>query len=550
VKLWLLVVAGMSWLGDLASSALDGAQDLLGDAGIDLSCVENAKNRVCDVNGLAKESIEYCVNTLAKSNDMLSFAMEIKDTLDGFKDGMDASDLKTVKELIEGDKMKAAMGLAGEMDDIALTCIEKSLQMTTKMQEGYDGLPGFVKEGVDQVAGEEEDDRDMTVDVEPDISELTECINAVKELNLFTAMEAGMNAFRGLTSKAEVCMNLYEKIKGFAEAVTSITDAMMDLDVQAVISKVKDMCKCIRLTDVMRQFCEQVQRLITFIIDLFKEVSEKLSCLWAALDYAKDCLSDCGAAASAAKDMCVAAFEHGCSLIETCTSIKGQLESVTGMDASAVQAIKDLAGGDDVKRSIDLAQGMDDQILQCTEKVLSMIDTVKQGWDGLPPIVTDGIDDLVEAGKADDDPSPADTERDIADLDSCKGEVDSSSLLNVAQVSMNCFSGVSDKVEVCKSMLETSQGFSDSCNGTISEFMGTWNLDTMGDKIKQICRCVTLGEMMRQFAEQVKNLVMSIVALLQSILDKFTNLPIPDLGSVADGIQDAISDGIEKLKFW
>jgi len=511
----------MQWL----EQVFDGAQDVL--ESLDLDCVEDTKNRVREVDGLARETFDFCTDTVAKSNDMISFAMEIKGTLDGFADGMDASDLKTVKELIQGDSMKAAMAIAGEIGDIALTCINKSVEMTTKMQEGYDILPSVVKEGVDTFAGADEDPEDMSLDVEPDISELTECINAVKELNLFTAMEAGTRAFNSLTSKADVCMDLFERIKGFAEAVATITEAMMDLDVREVIGKVKEMCRCIRLTDVMRAFCEGVRRLVTFIIDLFKESSERLSCLWAALDYAKDCLESCGATAVEAKDRCLEAFAHGTELIDTCASIRGQLENLDDMNAEAVQAFKNLADGDEVTRSIDLARNMDDQVLSCVEKVVSLIDTVKQGWEGLPSIITDGIDDLVEAGKSDDDSSPADVEGDISELDACRGEVESAGLFETVQALLKSFTGVSDKVEVCKSMLSTAEGFSNGCSGTIAEFMGTWNLETMGDKIRQICRCAALGEMLRQFAEEVKRLVMSVIDLLETLLGKVTNPPLP-----------------------
>jgi len=534
----------MSWL----EQVFDGAQDIL--ESLDLDCVEDTKNRVREVDGLARETFDFCTDTVAKSTEMISFAMDIKDTLDGFRDGMDASDLKTVKELIEGDKMKAAMGIAGEIDDIALTCINKSIEMTTKMQEGYDVLPSVVREGVDRFAGEDEDPEDMSLDVEPDISELEECINAVKELNLFTAMEAGTRAFNGLTSKADVCMNLFERIKSFAEAVATITEAMMDLDVREVISKVKDMCRCIRLTDVMRAFCEGVRRLITFIIDLFKECSERLSCLWAALDYAKDCLESCGAAAVEAKERCVEAFAHGTELIDICTSVRGQLENLDDMNAGSIAAFKNLADGDEVSRSIDLARGMDDQVVACVEKVVSLIDTVRQGWEGLPSIVTDGIDDLVGSGRSDDDPSPADVEGDISELDICRGEVESAGLLETVQALLKSFTGVSDKVDLCKSMLSSAEGFSDGCSGSIAEFMGTWNLETMGDKIRQICRCAALGEMLRQFAEEVKRLVMSVISLLEALLSKVTNPPLPDLGDMADSVGDAISDGLDKIKFW
>merc|ERR1712125_247429 len=99
-------------------------------------------------------------------------------------------------------------------------------------------------------------------------------------------------------------------------------------------------------------------------------------------------------------------------------------------------------------------------------------------------------------------------------------------MLESVNACVSAFSAVSDKAEVCKTMLQSSEGFADKCTGTIDAFMGTWDLETMGSKITEICRCARLGELIRQFVEQIKNLVMSILSLLKLMMSKLSGSPV------------------------
>ena len=122
------------------------------------------------------EELDKCIEAIKHLN--LFTAMEASTA--AFKglveDGMDANDLKTVKELIEGDKMKCVMNLASEIQAMSSDCVEKSVQMTSLMQEGYNGLPQLVRTGIDKVA-DEDVDPELQVDVAPDIEELDKCID-------------------------------------------------------------------------------------------------------------------------------------------------------------------------------------------------------------------------------------------------------------------------------------------------------------------------------------------------------------------------------------
>ena len=64
---------------------------------------------------------------------MVSFGLELKDTLDGLTEGghgergvVEASKFEVIKDLVDGDRIRAATALAGELGQLALECVDKS----------------------------------------------------------------------------------------------------------------------------------------------------------------------------------------------------------------------------------------------------------------------------------------------------------------------------------------------------------------------------------------------------------------------------------------
>ena len=62
-------------------------------------------------------------------------------------------------------------------------------------------------------------------DVAPDIEELERAVKDVEEVNLFTVMSSGKQAFRGLTDKGQVCFELFDTIKDFSVSVAGVAGA-------------------------------------------------------------------------------------------------------------------------------------------------------------------------------------------------------------------------------------------------------------------------------------------------------------------------------------
>jgi hypothetical protein len=124
-------------------------------------------------------------------------------------------------------------------------------------------------------------------------------------------------------------------------------------------------------------------------------------------------------------------------------------------------------------------------------------------------------------------------------------------------VGVRGFRNVSEKTNVCKSMLEQVVAFTGNCDNVIATFMNVWDLESAGAKIAEMCNLVNLGKMIKQFAEQIKRLLMAIVTFLKTAFDKFTKRlseAMDDVGDALDAAKDKIEDKVDaladKLMFW
>ena len=79
---------------------------------------------------------------------------------------------------------------------------------------------------------------------------------------------------------------------------------------------------------------------------------------------------------------------------------------------------------------------------------------------------------------------------------------------------------------------------------TIESFMGVWDIQSAIDKIQEMCRIVKLGEMMKQFASQIKRLLMAVIDLMKASIDKFKSVALTDLniGNIAQQASDLVQN--------
>lgn len=524
--------------------------------------VTNLRETGAKTNVLATETTNLCDKTAQTSQKMMDLASDIQSTLQTVSsNGLDASKFQTIQELLSGDKLMGAMALAQDVKQDALQCVEKSVEMMDIMETSMDALPESLQKAIDTAVGgdddQDEEDGVGETTLDQDVEDIKECITSIQKLNLVTAMDVGLNAFVQLTRKAEVSRSLLQEMHGYSGNVRDISGAIESMDVVTVIRSVKDLWKCLRLTGFMREMAERVGRLIQVVIELFEQTSQKVSGLWKALAFAKSCMSDVTDQLQAARTLCGTAIDKSVMLIDQSRSIKDQLEDMGELNAGSISAFRELSDGDEIRSAIDIAQEMDGQVLQCVEKTMAMIDRVQEGVSNLPPVVTEGIPE--DAGKKESDPEPPQIEDDIKDLEASREAIEGANLVLAVKEGSQGFSGVSDKVGICKDMLSVLQGFADSCISAIESFMGVWDLKTAVEKIKEMFRIVNLGQLMKDFADQIKRLILAAIALMKTAVKKFGDL---DLSEMAGDLKESVSDAVEnvtglvkdvnlkKLRFW
>lgn len=531
----------------LPDSIQDRIEDFTqGDYGQALETVKGIASRT---ETAAKETMDICSSTQTKREQMIHFADEILSTLKSFS-GQDASILDTIKELTDGKKVLAAKELASGLDVAAQECVKKSIEMIDAMDQGVDSLPQILQDMIEKDDGQDdEDDLDLSLiqDVERDLVDVKTCITSIQSLNLVTGLKVGVEAFRQLADKAKRSRSLFDKVSDFAGQIVGITKAYHVMQVRDIVSKSKQLLRCLRLTDVMRKLAEAAGKLIQTLINLFQVLAERISKLWAALAFAKDCMMDCLGHVKEARQLCINAKDRSRNLLEKSMAIKDQLDSVRDINMKSINTVRQLALGGDIQEAIDFATSMDDLVLECSGKTTAMVDRVVEGFSNIPDILTEGIEPS-SAGKQESDPEPVNVEEDIADLETAAKAIESANVVSAAQAGVAGFSGVSAKATTCKDMLDLVQKFASDSFSAIESFMGAWDLESATQKIMEMCRLVSLGELIKQFASQIKRLAIAMIRLMKTSATKFKSLDLGDLGEAIGDVKDGIGGKVNDMK--
>jgi len=495
----------------------------------------------------SQETISICDETASQRQEMIDFASEIRSTFTSLKE--DPNALEIIKELTEGSRVRKAMDLAKGLNSAAEVCVEKSIEMVDTMESSMESLPSVVKVTLEAIAdddeeGNEDDDEDedesLIRDLEKDVEDVQSCIQNIRNLNLATAIKVGMEAFSQLTEKSLRSRALFDKVKGFATDVQGICSAFREMDISQAASKGKEMLHCIGLCELMRAVAEGAGKLLKIIVSLFEIVAEKISVLWTSLAFAKDCMQDSVVMVHNAKTKCTDAKEKSSSLVEQSSHIAETMDSIGTMNRESIMAIKELAQGGAIHSTIDLVKNMDDVVVECSSQVVAMIDRVKEGFSNMPAMLTDGLD--TEAlGKSDSDPDPIDVDEDVQDLEESRQAIEESDIVSVVVAGRRGFKGVSQKSTICKDALALVNEFASGCSTTLDSFLSVWDLESAAGKVEEMFRLVKLGEMMKQFAQQIKKLLLSILAFLKAAVNKLASVT-PNLAEGLHSAQDKLED--------
>jgi hypothetical protein len=288
--------------GKKVGKFMDKVTDDLGDKLDDLvddgpirAMVRNCQ----EVAVISRETVDICDATTQRREQMIHFGSEISETLRNFKD---AGTLATIKELTAGERVKEAMELATGLQEIATNCVDKSVRMTSLMEQAMDVVPDFVKDAMQNYAENEDDDDDDDDNAPPatsrglgepststtarastatkmdqDINDVTECVTAIQNLNLTTAFTVGTRAFTQLSTSAQTARGLFDQIRNFAKEIQDVADAVQDMNPRAIVKESKDVLRCIFLSDEMRSLSVVAGKLMAVVIQLFSAIADRIS---------------------------------------------------------------------------------------------------------------------------------------------------------------------------------------------------------------------------------------------------------------------------------
>lgn len=248
----------------------------------------------------ACETSTICNTTICKARQLIDFGVEMKTALELLNDGIDASDVVAVAKVVSSDRMSAALGLASEMDDLALACVNQSVKMIDSIDVGIETLPDVIEKQIDKrmdrakEKGSKEGDPELP-NLEPDIRDLEETVKAVQDVNPLTSVDSLQRAFNGIASKGERCKDMFGIIQDFAKDVAGMSEAIEGFKLGKMAGHIKDLVKdiwrCLRLSDLIRSFAEAVGQLIKWIVKVMQAVMEKVKSLGIYLGNSGCCLA-------------------------------------------------------------------------------------------------------------------------------------------------------------------------------------------------------------------------------------------------------------------
>ena len=509
-------------------------------------------------HSLSKKTYDLCTSTLAAGNDLVDHGESIQRSLTGAATNLNAESFAVIADLIDGDTVKEARSLAETLKDKSEECISLSVEMVTSLEQSIDALPDVIEKYVEGKADEavegeiSAEERDLA-DVDSDVKDLSDCIDAIENLNLVTAIEAGNNAFRGITEKGKQCHKIYEIIQKFASALTSITEAFLSLDIGAVISKIKDILRAIGLTSMIKKFAQGCKAMMDKVVDLFQAAAGKLSLLWKSLVAAKDKMIESLTDVVGARSLCAEADEKMSNLKELTQSLGSKFWDVRELSPDSYKLLRSLDNDSSLDNAMETTRGIDDSVEAAIQQMKQAAQRVQDEYDELPDMITDGIMDTSD--EEDEDikvtarGNAEGLQVDIQDMEASTRTIEEANIIDATKAMHTEMTSMDEKVDKCKEMLSVCSDFTEKSKAAIDSFMGQWTLETAVSQIRKMCKLVSLSEIMEQIASQIQQLLRAMGKLLNAITMRLKAViekakSMMDIGNAVDAATDFVTDGI------
>jgi len=499
----------------------------------------------------AKQTIDLCNSTLATGDELVSCGNEIEQSLMIAAADISAESFGVIADLLNGDKTKKACELANTIKGKSAECIALSMEMVAMLEKSVDALPDAMESYVEKQAQQSITkeltplERDMVGEIDKEEKELISCIDAMDNLKLLTAVEAGTRSFQSIKSKSQLCQHIFEVIKRFAIDITSVTQSIHNTDTSTVISKVKDgsILKAIGLSRYIKQFAEGCKRIMSKIIELFRGTTGKLSTLWGALSHARDTMVSILADVVHARTLCGESGKKADRFKSTMASL-GNTETLKLIESGCSI---DKSMGD----AVGSAREIDAEMEEAASKMKRAATMVGDEYQTLPSIITDGIredadhDEVVNSIHA----KIRDIQSDIQELETATKSIEESDALQAFMHGE--MPNIPQKVDTCKDMIDTCTELADQSKSSIDAFLGKWTLDTAVPHIQSMRRIVSISKLMEGMVHQIHKLIKAMMTLLRVIAAKVPRAgdqaKSSALDSVVGAAGDYVSDGLNNM---
>ncbi len=524
--------------------------------------LETAIQNIQNCHNAAKQTITLCSTTISTGDTLVSRGESIKDSLIGAVTDLDAESFAVIADLMDGDLAREAKGLATSMREQSNKCMELSISMVKSLEDCVDALPDSIENYIEKKANQSiteelstEERGLLATNIDEDVKELSNCIDAIDNLKLMTAIQSGSNAFVAIAAKSEICRKIFGVIRKFATSITTITEAILALDVSAVISKVKDILKAIGLCRYIKQFAEGCRGLMGKIVTLFEGAADKLSLLWKALSSAKDKMTESLVDVMDAKSFCEKAGEKLGRLRLSTDGMERQFNPESSL--TLLKSFNHSNFGD----SINVTREIDDEMMAAKSKMERAATLIYEEYKSLPPMITDGISDTVDD---EDDVALAKTriasmEAELDDMERSIDSIKSADSLQAGKVLYDEVSNLPQKIDACQDMIEVCRDCASKGKLSIDSFLGKWSLETAVSQIQQMCRLVSTSSFMKEVVVHIQRILLVMSRLLDELSKRVKSVAnqaqqfLKESGmeakveSMIDSAGDAVADKLDSM---
>ena len=139
-------------LGICKCSCLDAIVEQTGIISEEQS--QNLFGSIKKTHALSKQTYDLCASSLAAGTKLVDHGLSIQRSLVGAATDMNADSFAVIADLIDGDTVKEARGLAESMKDKSSECISLSVEMVTSLEQSIDALPDVIEKYVEGKADE------------------------------------------------------------------------------------------------------------------------------------------------------------------------------------------------------------------------------------------------------------------------------------------------------------------------------------------------------------------------------------------------------------